>query len=143
MPINGFSVGRDVTLNVITPNGPLNVALVTKFTSKPLIVDQKIKGLDGITRHVRFPDGWEGSFEADRLDSTLDDYWANLEANYYAGISELPCTITETITEVSGAITQYRFVGVFLKLEDAGDWEGDKTVKQKLSFVAQSRLKVM
>lgn len=142
MPINGFSVGRDVTLNIVTSAGPLNPGLITKFTSKPNIVDHKVKGLDGITRHARFPDGWEGSFDIERRDSTLDDYWAQLEAGYYSGINEQPVTITETITEVSGAITQYRHVGVYLTLTDAGDWEGDKTVKQKLSFVSQQRLKV-
>jgi len=32
---------------------------------------------------------------------------------------------------------------VLLKLEDAGDWAGDATVKQKLSFVASRRVKVI
>jgi hypothetical protein len=78
----------------------------------------------------------------ERQDSTLDDFWAQFEANYYAGISEQGMTLTETITEPSGAVSQYRYVEVLLKLEDAGSWEGDKTVKQKASFVAARRLKV-
>ncbi len=142
MPINGFSVGRDVTLNVITPGGPIPFGLVTKFSSKPVVSEAKVKGLDGVTRHVRFPDGWQGSFDCERQDSTLDDYFAQIEANYYAGLDEKPCTITETITETTGAITQYRYIGVLFKLDDAGEWEGDKTVKQRLSFVAEQRIKV-
>ncbi len=142
MPINNFSVGRDVSLDVVTPDGPLPFGLITKFTAKPDITDKKIKGIDGITRHVRFPDGWSGVFDVERQDSTLDDYFASLEANYYAGMNELSCTITETIQEVSGAVSQFRYVGVLLKLDDAGDWAGDETVKQKLSFVASRRLKV-
>lgn|SRR5574340_754645 len=142
MPVNGFSVGRDVSLDIVGPQGPLRFNLVTMFSAKPDITDQKVKGLDGITRHVRFPDGWSGTFSIERQDSTLDDYFAQLEANYYAGLNESSLTITETITEVSGAVTQYRFVGVLLRLDDAGDWEGDKTVKQKLSFVASRRIKV-
>lgn len=142
MPLNGFSVGRDVSLDIIGPAGPLRFNLVTGFNSKPDITDQKIKGLDGITRHVRFPDGWSGAFDVTRSDSTIDDYFAQIEANYYAGLNEQPCTITETITEVSGAVTQYRYLQVLLKLDDAGQWQGDQTVKQKVSFVAARRVKV-
>jgi hypothetical protein len=142
MPVNSFSVGRDVSLDIIASTGPLRFSLITGFNSKPDITDSKIKGLDGITRHVRFPDGWSGGFSIERQDSTVDDYFAQLEANYYAGLNEQPVTITETITEVSGAVTQYRYMMVLLKLDDAGSWEGDKSVKQKISFMAARRLKV-
>ena len=98
MPINGFSVGRDISLDITGPQGPLRFNLITGFRSKPDITDQKIKGLDGITRHARFPDGWSGSFNIERQDSAVDDYFAQLEANYYAGLNENPVTITETIT---------------------------------------------
>jgi hypothetical protein len=143
MPINGFSVGRDITLDVITPAGLLPVGLITQFTSKPEITDEKVKGLDGITRHVRFPDGWSGSFELKRQDNQLDHYFAQLEDDYYAGMNEQPCTITETLVEPNGALSQYRYEGVLLKLDEAGDWEGDKTVKQKLSFVASRRRRIV
>jgi hypothetical protein len=142
MPLNGFTIGRDLSVNIQTPNGPLNLALVTKFTAKPDITDVKVKGLDGRTRHLRFPDGWSGSFEVERQDSTLDDYFASEEANFYAGLDLAPSTITETITEASGVVSQYQFVGVIFKLEDAGDFAGDATVKQKLSFVAEQRIKL-
>lgn len=142
MPQNGFTVGRDVSLDIIGPTGPLRLSLITAFSSKPDINDQRIKGLDGITRHVRFPDGWSGSFSIERQDSTLDDYWAQMEANYYAGLSEQPMTITETITEVSGAVSQYRYLQVLLRLDDAGNYSGDATVKQQVSFVAARRVKV-
>ncbi len=143
MPINGFSVGRDLTLDITSTQGPLSFGLITKFTSKPDITDEKIKGLDGITRHVRFPDGWSGSFEIERQGAQLDSYFAQLESNYYAGANEEPCTITETRTEPDGSISQYRYEGVLLKLEEAGDWEGAKTVKQKLSFVASRRRQIV
>lgn len=142
MPVNGFSVGRDVTLTIISPSGPLNFSLITNFHSKPEQTEKKVKGIDGITRHVRFPDGWSGGFDIEREDSTVDDYFADLEANYYAGLNELPCSITETIAEASGAVSQYRYVNVLLKLDDAGAWSGDETVKQKISFVASQRQKV-
>ena len=142
MPLNGYSVGRDISLNIIGQSGPLAFSQITGFKSKPDTTDQKIKGLDGITRHLRFPDGWSGSFAIERQDSTLDDYWAQLEANYYAGINEQPISITQTIQEVNGSISQYRYLQVLLTIDDAGDYEGDKSVKQTLKFVAARRVKV-
>lgn len=142
MPLNGYSVGRDVSLDIIGPQGPLRINQIVAFTRKPDITDQKIKGLDGITRHLRFPDGWSGSMDIERQDSTVDDYFSQLEANYYAGLNEAPITITETITEVNGSVTQYRYLQVLLALEDAGDWKGDASVKQKIRFMAARRVKV-
>jgi len=142
MPVNSFTVGRDCTLTIVTASGPLNLSLITQFQSAPDMAEIKIKGLDGITRHARFFDGWRGSFNVERQDSTLDDYFAQLEANYYAGINEQPATINETITEVNGQVTQYRYLNVLFKLDDAGSKAGDQTVKQKLSFVAARRTKI-
>lgn len=142
MPINGFSVGRDVSLDIVGPSGPVRFSLITKFNSKQQTKTSQIKGLDGITRPVRFFDGWAGGFDIERQDSTVDDYFSQLEANYYSGLNEASVTITETITEANGAVTQYRYIGVLLQLDDAGDWAGDATVKQKLSFIASRRIKV-
>src|ERR1700682_1229246 len=143
MPVHQSSGGRDITLSVVTASGPLNFNLITSFKSKPDTTDAKVKGLDGITRHVRFMDGWSGSFMIERQDSTVDDYFAQIEANYYAGLSEQGATITETITEPSGQMTQYRYIRVLLRLDDAGEWRGDATVKQSLSFVSSNRLKIL
>lgn len=142
MPMNGFSVGKDVTLNLVTATGPVALSLITGFKSKPETIDVKIRGIDGITRHLVFPDGWTGSLEIERQDSTLDDLWAQFENNYYAGLNNLPNTIIETITEVNGALSQYMYQGVQIKLDDAGDWSGDKSVKQQLSFMAERRIKL-
>jgi hypothetical protein len=142
MPANGYTIGRDLSLDLIGPSGPINFSQIVGFTSKPDITDKKIKGLDGITRHLRFPDGWSGSFEIERQDSTVDDYFSQIETNYYAGLNENAGTITETIQEVSGAITQYRYLQVLLTLEDAGNFKGDDSVHQKVRFVAARRVKV-
>lgn len=142
MPVNGFSVGRDVSLNINTPVGIQRFSLISGFDAKPEVSTQKVKGLDGLVRNVIFHDGWTGSLDIERQDSTLDDYWAQIEADYFAGFNSGAATITETITEVDGSVSQFRFEGVVLKLDDAGNWKGDSTVKQKLSFMASRRIKV-
>lgn len=142
MPVNGFSVGRDVSLDIVGLGGPIRFNLITGFNARPDTTDVKVKGLDGETRHVMFPDGWTGTFDVERSDSVVDDLFAQLESNFYSGLNLPAISIMETITEVSGAVTQYRFTKVILKLDDAGNWAGDATVKQRISFMSARRLKV-
>lgn len=142
MPLQGYSVGRDVTLTVVTSAGVLPILAISGFTSKPEIIEERFKLLDGRTRRLRYPDAWTGSFTLERTSSVIDDYFADFEANYYAGLSEIPSSITQSITESSGAISQYRYTGVLLTLDDAGDWAGDKRVTQRLRFTSERRLKI-
>lgn len=142
MPLNGFSVGRDISTSIQTPSGLLDLPGLTKFTSKPETTDKKVKLINGRTKHLIFPDGWVGSFEVERMNGDIDDYFAAQEANYFAGQNLLPSSITETITEPDGSTSQYQYTGVILRLDDAGDWAGDETIKQKISFMAETRIKV-
>lgn len=142
MPVNGFSVGRDLSVSIMTPAGALRPDLITAFSAKPDTVEIKTKGLDGVTRHLRFPDGWSGSMMVDRKNGVLDSYFADVEANYYAGLDEKASQITQTIAEADGSVSQYRFVGVLLTLTDGGEWAGAKQVSQSVSFVAERRVKV-
>jgi hypothetical protein len=142
MPLNGFSVGRDVTTTISTADGTLSPTLITKFSAKQEQTTKKVKGLDGVTRTLVFPDGWSGSFDLDRQDSVLDDFFATAEANYFAGLDSSTATIMQTITEPNGAVNQYQFSGVVLKFDDSGSWASDSTVTQKLSFTAERRIKV-
>jgi hypothetical protein len=142
MPINNFSVGRDISLVIVTAGGPISFNLMTEFQSKQDSTRTRIKGLDGKTRYVRFFDGWSGSFKIERRDSTVDDYFTQLEAAYYAGINEQAVSITDIKQEPNNSITQYRYFGVLLDLDDAGTWAGDATVKQSISFVSERRIKI-
>ena len=142
MPIQGYSVGRDYTLVIQTANGTLQPNKITEFKSKQDVTDVRVKRLDGITDHVRFFDGWSGGFSIERQDATLDNYFAQLEDGYYAGINEQAAQIYETIQEANGAISQFRYDGVLMTLDDAGTRAGDATIKQSISFVASRRIKV-
>lgn len=141
MPQQNYSVGRDLTLVVQTSAGALSLNGITKYRSKQESAEVRVKRLDGITDHLRFFDGWSGSFDIERRDSVIDDYFSQLEANYYAGINEQPCQIYETHQEPNGQITQYRHDGVLLTLDDAGEWSSDATVKVSLKFMSSRRIK--
>lgn len=144
MPMNNFSLGRDVSLDIAASNGQIvSFNLVTSFDKKQMTNKIKIKGIDGVTRYLEVPDGWEGSIDVTRGDRRLDDYVDQLEADYYAGKNVQAQSITETISEPDGAISQWRYEGVMFRLDDGGKFEGDKEVKQKLSWCASRRRKVI
>lgn len=143
MPYANFSLGKDVVLDVITPSGVLQLpATTTGFESKPVYKREKSSPLNGINLEVPIPAGWEGSITLDRQNSAIDDFFAQQEAGYYAGQNVLQATITETISESSGAISQYRYTNVALRFDEAGKKTGDAKIQQTIGFFASQRIKV-
>jgi hypothetical protein len=143
MPVNGFSVGKDVSLSITNPNGNLTTVGLTSFTSKPMFTDLKSKRIsDGKTYFGQIPDGWSGSFKFDRLDPSVDIFFANAEAGYYSGLNNPAGTIQQIVTEASGSPSTWRYDGVVLKLDDPGDWKADARVEQTISFNATTKVRV-
>ena len=143
MPINNMSIGKDVSVVIITPTGALNIpaAAITSFGVQPVTDNESRMGMDGVMRALVTPTGWKGSFDVDRMNSSIEDWWASVEAAYFAGQNVPSGTITETISNPDGSISQYRYTGVVFDLEDLGTREPSKVIKQKLNFVASRRLK--
>lgn len=143
MPINNMSIGKDVSVVIITAAGSLNIpaAAITKFDVQPVTDNETRMGMDGVTRALVSPTGWKGSFEVDRMSSSIEDWWAGVEAAYFAGQNIPSGTITETISNPDGSISQYRYTGVVFDLNDLGSREPSKVIKQKLGFVASRRVK--
>jgi hypothetical protein len=144
MAFNNFTVGRDVSVVLFdnTTRAILNVSEVTDFDCKQDTNDIKVKPITGEPVFLKLPDGWSGSLGIERRSPVLDNYIAGLEAAYYSGTNIIGASITETITEPDGTISQYRFTGVAFKMSDGGKFSGDTTVKMKLDFSASRRLKV-
>ncbi|EJN07788.1 hypothetical protein [Herbaspirillum sp. YR522] len=144
MSVGGQTVGKDIRLVVVTSRGTLDIppAAITAFSSSPSNgVDQR-KGFDGKTRTLVTPGPWQGSLDIDRFNSSVEDYWAQIEADYYAGVNTPYGTIQETIQEPNGGITQYRYEDVALDLKDLGSKTADKAVTIKLDFHASRRTKI-
>lgn len=141
MPQMGYSIGRDVTIVITLADGTqLRPGKVTSFNWKPETTKSKIKALDGTIDTLRFWEGGSGTIKAERRNGDIDAYFASLEAAYYAGISEKPCTIQETIAEPDGSVSQYRFERVILDY-DPGTWESDKSVSNGIPFTYGRRVK--
>jgi hypothetical protein len=144
MTVNNFTTGKDVTIQINTSYGPLNVppSAILNFQADPDVTKLKSKGIDGTSRHGVIPDSWKGSITIDRLDHSLDDFWGRFEADYYANVASGVGTIIERILEQDGTVSTWRYDGVVITLEKAGDWAADKKVEQTFSFEAAHRIKV-
>jgi hypothetical protein len=136
------SVGRDCTLVVQGPFGRVDLPNVMSFDSKQETATVKVDRLDGQQIHGELPKGWSGSFENERGNSGLDDLFANIEAAWYNSGSVAVSTMYQYVQEPDGATSTYAYDNVTLKLDDAGAWKGDASVKQKVSFYANRRRRV-
>jgi hypothetical protein len=142
MPQSGLSIGRDARFDFYPAGGsPLLLPTLLKFSAKKVTKKLTVKPLSGLPIHLNFQeDGWQGNFEVSRADGTLDKYFATVEANYYTGAKQPTGTIQQTIHEVDGTVSTYQFQGVVLYYDDAGDYESEKNVIQKVSFLASTRV---
>jgi hypothetical protein len=143
MPANNFTIGKDISLTIVTTAGILALPITTtSFDAKPQY--NKVRGvcLDGVNRGFNAPTGWDLTFGLDRSSSVVDDFFAQQEAGYYAGQNTLTGSISETIQEANGSVSQYRYTGVILALDDAGKFTGDAKVSQTISAFASQKLKV-
>jgi hypothetical protein len=139
MPVAGFTIGRDVSIKINMPQGPVKFSNITKFTKQQISTGIESKGLDGTDRFGEIPSGWQGTIEVDRANGNLDRAFAYLEGLYYSGKNVPGSTITEVITEVDGSTTTFRFTGVSFKFDNAGDAAGDQKVTQTFSWKGSRR----
>ena len=142
MGLTAFSIGRDTQLVVMGPRGRVDISHVTGFESRQITAPVRVSRLDGTQLGAELPKGWEGSFEAERGSSVLDDFISGLEQEFYNGAGTTPGSMYQYITETDGSVSTYQFDGVVFKLANAGAWKGDASVKQKLEFFATRKRRI-
>lgn len=143
MPLDGLTSGIDHKITFTDVNGVENFALLENFTSKEDATVDKLIQMDGNVRHPKFHQGWSGSFTLQRNSPFTDAYFAAQEASYYQGLDQIPVTISETITENDGTVSQWQYSGVVLVYENAGNYSGVEIVKQSVSFMANRKFQLV
>lgn len=143
MPANAFSVGRDVVLDIIDPTlGLQRFPIKTGWKADPEYADLTSVALDGVNRFAHLPKGHKLTLNLDRRDSSVKDYFATIETNYFNGQPLGNVSITETITNVDGSISVFRYLNVALKLTNGGDFKGDGKVDMTIEGMASRMVKV-
>ena len=74
--------------------------------------------------------------------STVDDFIAAAEQQYFNGSTVSPGTMYQYVTETDGSTSTYQYDNVAFRLVNAGIWKGDSSVKQKLEFFAVRRRRI-
>ena len=136
---NLFSVGRDCQLVLIGPSGRVDLTHVTGFEARQLTQQIRVTRLDGTNLGTNLPRGWEGEFEIERGSSSAEDLINQIEQNYYAGGAMQFSTLYQYINETDGSVSTWQYASVVLRLIEAGIWQGDNGVKQKLDFFSSTR----
>ncbi len=134
MPITGLSTGKDIAVTLSDTNGLMQTTRAKQISWKANQTKDKTTALDGNTRHLNIPGGWEVTIDFERTSNAFDQYIANLEANYFNGITPPQITLAFSITEANGSISQYQYNGGTLSFDDGGTWKADSYVTQKLTF---------
>jgi hypothetical protein len=139
---DGLTSGISSTTNWTDINGNQKFEILESFTFKENSDVKDETAIDGKTRHPLFLFGWTGSAVFQRGSNFIDTYFANRERNYYLGGDQINLTVTQTIKEVNGSISQYQFTGLILQMDDGGMYSGTEIVKQTLSWKCSRRLKL-
>jgi hypothetical protein len=142
MSLTMFSVGRDTQLVVIGPARRIDLTHVTSFESRQITHSVRVDRLDGTHMGTELPKGWEGNFELERGSSSVDDFIAAAEQQYFNGSSITSATMYQYVTETDGSSSTYQFDNVAFRLSNAGIWKGDSSVRQKLEFFAIRRRRI-
>jgi hypothetical protein len=139
---NSFNIGRDGSQITIFDSvaGQVNFNGTISFDSKARTKELESETITGNTIFRNVPNGHEGTFEFDRQDSSVEAYFTQAEANFYAGLPPPTAAITQTINELDGSITQFQYTGVQLKLTDAGTWKGLDKINPKVGWRASKKI---
>ena len=145
MPINNLSIGHDVTVTIFdtATQSIVSFPARTGFSAEAITKTINSEPLNGPPLFAEAPNGWKGTFDFDRTDPSIDIYFANYEATYYAGGNPINGTITQTIQEKNGSVTQFVFTGVAMKVSQSGMWKAAEKVAQKIDWNASTRTQVL
>lgn len=134
-----FNVGSDTKITILVNGTPLTAQRLTSFEAKQDTTQVKSTRISGQTAARELPMGWTLDLEWDRGNSVLDDFFVTEEANRFNGLPPADVSIMETTTNPDNSVSRYRYDGVTLKLDTAGDRKGDAKVSQKASAYASRR----
>lgn len=143
--VNTFNVGHDISVDSVDPvtGKMISWPPPTGFSRSPA---QKMLMSEPITQppiHRIVEGGWHGTMDFDRSDNSVDSFFARNETLYWQGVDIVGGTITETIKEKDGSVSQYQYTNVTFQYSNAGHWRAQDKVPIQVSWSASQRLQVV
>ena len=144
MSINQLVFGHAATVVIQNPmtGANINIPNLTSFEWKQSTEKETSRPLNAPPIFAHTPNGWTGTITFDRVDATLDVFFAQMEAAYWNNILTYSGNIIVYIQELNGSTTQWQLTGSTLTFEDAGKFESQKKISQRISFEAAQRKQI-
>lgn len=138
---DSFTTGQDATLDIYDPQDDTldRIPGLTNFEATARTTDIESHPLDGSDLFDTRYQGWNLTFEYDRQNGRMDRYFADREARQRSGLPKGVLTITQTVQERDGSITQFRFTGVELKQDSSGSYQRDQKTTGRITGMAGRR----
>ncbi len=137
-PSNSFSVGKDLSVVLTGPGGTvIELPKLTGWHFEPQYDSFTSKPLDGPKRMLDLPDGHNFALKFDREDAQVDQFFAALEAAYWALGGFVPSfTMYAYITERNGSQTTFEFTESTVKYKQ-GEWKSGSPVAGQIDGYAR------
>jgi hypothetical protein len=140
---NFFNVGRDIQVIALDQNGqPITLDNITGHDAKQVTANIKVDKLDSTQMNAELPKGWTVDIEGVRAGPSLDNFFANLETQWYQNGTYNTSSVYVYITEPNGSTSSFQYTNVAFKYTESGSWAGDKEVKWKIEGVANRRIAI-
>ena len=141
MPIAGYSVGRDIQLSIVWNGQNYPLTQLASFDARQVTKEVTADDITtGFEHQVNILQRWEGSLRYERTGGGIDRFIAAYEQAYFQGQNVLNATMGVQITEPSGAVQKWKFLGVIFVMEDAGKFDLQDIVRQTLRFRSRERV---
>ncbi len=137
-----YTIGRNCQLVLLWNGTRVDLSDVTGFTASQEVKHQRADPLNSTPVEFTTPSGWRGEFTIDRGNSAVDDLVAAIESAFWSAGTIGSGTIYQYVTEPDGSLSTYEFSGVSLVLSNAGNYQADVIVRQKIGFFASQRVKL-
>jgi hypothetical protein len=143
-PNSPISTSREYSLIITAGGQQFNISnnYIQSAEIKPMSDLVKFKGISNIITAVPFANGHDIDLEIARVDSFIQDFWALFEASFYSGANIPSGSLTESIQESDGSITQYLYTNLFFIVESFGMIRSNELIVQKLRGFASQMFKV-
>ena len=145
MSINQLVFGHAATVVVQNPITGANLPLtnIVKFGWKQVTEKETSRPLNAPPILAHTPNGWIGEITFDRVDATIDTFFAQLEAAYWNNVLTYSGSIMVYLLEINKTTTQWQLTGATMTLSDAGVFESQKKITQRIDWEAAQRKQIL
>jgi hypothetical protein len=137
-----FQTGFEAQVVFVGAFGQIDLGYIKMWDCRQRTADIIVNPLNSPPVPRFLPKGWDFSFTIARSTANLDAYYALKEMLFWSGAPLLAETMYVYITNSDGSVSIFQFTNCQSTLEDAGSYQADKEVDQKVKGFAAQRIQV-